>query len=95
MWEQKMPHARGPDRDPAWQTPGARTETKAASKTTTEQQLRIGSKVRAVGLKGAPELNGRIGLVKAVDGATGRYIVRFCGEKNLKKLRANNLELID
>jgi len=101
MWEQKMPHAWGPDRTkPHPHAPHAQasdtTETNSARKKTTEQQkqlLRVGSAVCATGLQGAPELNGRVGVVEAVDDATGRYVVRFRGEKRLKKLLPKNLDV--
>lgn len=53
--------------------------------------LKIGSAVVAHGLKAAPELNGRKGIVTGWNGASERYEVRFEGESRRKMVRPRNL----
>ena len=55
---------------------------------------KTGTAVKVVGVTGAPELNGRQGIVKAFDQAKGRYKVLVVGESRPKMLKPDNCRLM-
>tara|TARA_B110001452_G_scaffold266018_1_gene271878 strand:- start:2557 stop:3189 length:633 start_codon:yes stop_codon:yes gene_type:complete len=52
----------------------------------------VGERVVARGLRGRPDLNGKVGLVQAYEAATGRYAVRFDDGGETLKLFSLNVE---
>ena len=52
--------------------------------------LEVGTSVTVSGLTGAPELNGRTGVVEGFDEEKGRCAVRFAGRKKPAALRPQN-----
>ena len=50
-----------------------------------------GSRVEVHGLRGAPELNGRVGSVVRWVAAKGRWEVRLDGEGGIKRVKPGNL----
>lgn len=75
--------------------PVALLQEESFSQSGAQMRLEAGSHVRLKGLKSAVDLNGRQGMIQAYDPYSGRYIITMTGGGASKRIRPDNVELLE